>query len=371
MSWRRCILGIKVAVVLYIAFSVFVLYDYIRTRPRVTPSIDYVMNEGGEMCFSENSMWSMLRSLPIKSVEDGCWDGQTVSFKIVLQGIDGDLPCIFKPLPFHDGPFHGHLENAYYEALAFGLDCTMRLQRVPPVAVREVPAEDIFRAASSHTLHEMIDRDFQISVAEASGVVKGVLQPLIPNVTKESMVTRSLNPLLSYLCPVFGVTCLDEYTSGDLARREIIDHLLGNYDRWNNRFVQLQANGDRVPISLDFNHASHSHKKTYLEHCFSGDDPLLLSVFTHMADPMFVNRVLDGWEARESTPLSTTVRAHVRRFKRRQKSALIFLRSCGYNLVLDDTTRPPERRDGDIDASRPPERRDGDVDATRPRTKRR
>lgn len=247
--------------VLYSGVALFMmhipLYAWL-SRPGRHPEQHFGgINEGGEQCFSNRSVWWMLREEEVARISDA-WTmgGLHAKSKVEFSGVT--WKGLWKP-QLKLG--HGHLSSSFNEVIAFHLDCLLQLRRVPPTASRSLDVDAVTNSLSWVTRIRFWMRDAEWEQWKADGVIPGVSQQILNDVNHKFVTIVRFEERVRSLCRSgwlpfdLSLCSLGAFEEKELAHRAVFDFILGCYDRDENQFYTR----DRITGAVHLLHIDNNH----------------------------------------------------------------------------------------------------------------
>lgn len=269
-NWLLCVVCLS-----FLIGTSFLIYSIHKARQAI-PSIDHTtrpnlrINEGGKACFDRNSLWFQLKNGEVSHIEDALWLGGTdPKFLLTIDKQHTKMKGIWKPqLP----TVNKHYAMAQNEVIYFHLDCMLNLGRTPPAAVYPLDYQTFKQSLIDRTKLIFYERDAPWNIWKSTKLVHGAVQVMWSGVNHVNVFGEHVIKFLQNITKYFGASReLYVYLLGgnsvsirELSSRDLIDYIIGNWDRNHNQFFVYDAKrGNTELIYLDHNHFKLSSKEPF------------------------------------------------------------------------------------------------------------
>jgi hypothetical protein len=142
--------------------------------------------------------------------------------------------------------------HALNELMAFLVDRHVGFDRTPPVQALGISVQATQTAIEQHVSKKLLNCNMDLSSMNGwirrrdSDMIIGTVQLLVPFVSKRNDLVQLLRS-----SGVLRDTRPSIFAQRELGTRALFDFILGNWDRYNNDFVQTNDNGDRLLVYID------------------------------------------------------------------------------------------------------------------------
>ena len=159
----------------------------------------------------------------------------------------GENKYLYKP--------NEHKIQVWNELVAFLVNKFGAFDRIPPVHPYELPFEEVKQAVEdSHAVASLpfVKCDFDLPgmsrwIKTSKRNLIGTLQLMVKGVWKRSKTTQRARARIGKWTDKRPSVLAQR----EISTRTLFDFLIGNYDRYNNGFVQNRPNGDRILVYID------------------------------------------------------------------------------------------------------------------------
>lgn len=240
-----------------VIFATVVLFSLSHIVPSIpargaTGPTTFAVNPGGSMCFSNDSDWAALRRSPVSLIEDAVSLGGMSAKSMLTHGTDGSLRSIWKPQLKIKA---GSRSSPFNAVILFHLDCLLGLQRAIPAVSMAVDWKGLQDSLSEVAQERMVGRG-NWKRWRSTGQVFGAAQLYYEPAVHMNFIVTATSGALSYLGLEESVERLlgaGDYTARERGQRDMVDFLLGNWDRAHNRFYAVDPTTGRSSyVFLDY-----------------------------------------------------------------------------------------------------------------------
>lgn len=238
-------------------FGTFLLFSLAHIVPSVpargaTGRTTFAVNPGGSQCFAIDSDWAALRRTPVTLIEDAVSLGGMSTKSMLSHGSNGSLRSIWKP-QLKIKP--GSRSSPFNAVILFHLDCLLGLQRSIPAASLALDWVDLQASLSDVAQERMAGRG-NWKRWKSTGQVFGAAQLFYEPAVHMNFIVTAVSGALSFLGledsfeKVLGAS---DCTARERGQRDMVDFLLGNWDRAHNRFYAVDPSTGRSSyVFLDY-----------------------------------------------------------------------------------------------------------------------
>eukprot|EP01095_Lingulamoeba_sp_RSL-Kostka_P008372 TRINITY_DN2781_c0_g1_i1.p1 TRINITY_DN2781_c0_g1~~TRINITY_DN2781_c0_g1_i1.p1 ORF type:complete len:460 (-),score=55.86 TRINITY_DN2781_c0_g1_i1:192-1571(-) len=285
-------------------------------------------NEGNGYCFDNRSIWYQLRyqKKEIIDIKDAIEKGgaspksiltfketlidnedyyrshiDPMNNKIVTDGLflsktSSSLfnQAIFKPQITN---YKDHLSSSFNEVIAFHFDCLINLRKTPPSTGYFIDLNMLYKSLSVKSKKKYKERGVKWDNFKTTSQMPGMLQLYYPNVVDQNIFVQWINKHLRMFFKWFHLSkqvnyvlynyLLSDVTIREYSQRDILDYILGNYDRNHNEFFVVDDKAEEEDskyknekhlILLDHNN---------LKRDIFGDKPFELSICKYYFEDVY------------------------------------------------------------------------------------